>query len=182
MGGTVMGILAKLKYEAREVGLVTLYFLLWFGFILSLKKLLLAAYDIEFYALSSAVVGALIVAKVVVVLDKTRAGTRFDRTHSIGIAALYKTLMYSLCTAFVLSAEKLFHAYRDTHSLSTAITEVWMSQDRHIILAKILCIGLAFMGYHLYAGIDRRLGEGRLKEIMLGHPIAPSQESAHNPL
>jgi hypothetical protein len=52
-----MKILTTLKHEAREVGLVTLYFLLWFGFILTLKKLLLATYDIEFYAFSSAVVG-----------------------------------------------------------------------------------------------------------------------------
>lgn len=177
-----MSILAKLQHEAREVGLVTLYFLLWFGFILTLKKLLLATFEIEFFALSSALVGALIVGKVVVVLDKTRTGTRFDRTHSIGVATLYKTLLYSLCTAFVLSAEKLFHAYRDTHSLSTAFIEVLLSQDRHIILAKVLCIGLAFMGYHLYAGIDRWLGEGRLKEIIFGNPVAPSQETAHNSL
>ena len=102
----VMKILTTLKHEAREVGLVTLYFLLWFGFILTLKKLLLATYDIEFYALSSAVVGALIVGKVVVVLDKTRAGTRFDSNHSLGGAALYKTMIYSLGTALVLCVGK----------------------------------------------------------------------------
>jgi hypothetical protein len=165
-----MAILAKLKLEAREVGLVTLYFLLCFGFILTLKKLLLAAYHIEFYALSTAVVGALIVGKIVVVLDKTRAGTRFDRSYSVGAAALYKTMMYSLCTAFVLGSEKLFHAYRESVTLSEAFMDVWMHQDRHIILAKVLCIGLAFMGYHLYAGIDRRLGEGTLKTMIFTRP------------
>lgn len=165
-----MGILAKLKYEAREVGLVTLYFLLWFGFILTLKKLLLATYDIEYYALSSAVVGALIVGKVVVVLDKTQAGTRFDRNHSLGAAVLYKTMIYSLCTALVLAAEKMFHAYRESDTLGGALLEVWMHQDRYIILAKILCIGVAFLGYHLYAGLDRRLGEGTLRNMVLKRP------------
>ncbi len=165
-----MYILAKLKHEAREVGLVTLYFLLCFGFILILKKLLLAIYHIEYYALSSAVVGALVVGKIVVVLDKTRAGTRFDHRHSLGAAALYKTVTYSLCTAFVLGAEKMFHAYRESNTLSEALINVWMHQDRHIILAKILCIGLAFMGYHLYAGIDRRLGEGTLRSLIFNRP------------
>lgn len=165
-----MKILTTLKHEAREVGLVTLYFLLCFGFILTLKKLLLATYDIEFYAFSSAVVGALIVGKVVVVLDKTQAGTRFDRNHSLGAAALYKTMIYSLCTALVLVAEKLFHAYRESATLGEALMEVWLHQDRYIILAKVLCIGLAFMGYHLYAGIDRRLGEGTLRNMVLKRP------------
>jgi hypothetical protein len=165
-----MSMFKKLQHEAKEVGLVTLYFLLWFGFILTLKKLLLATYDIEFYAISSAVVGALIVGKVVVVLGKTRAGTKFDRTHSIGAAAFYKTMIYSLCTAFVLVAEKLFHAYRESPSVSEALMKVWIHQDRHILLAKVLCIGLAFLGYHLYAGLDRRLGEGKLRNMVLERP------------
>lgn len=71
-----MGMLSKVKQEAKEVGVGTLYFLIWFGIILTLKKLMLEAYPIEFYGFSTAVVGALIVAKVVVVLDKTQAGTR----------------------------------------------------------------------------------------------------------
>lgn len=170
MGGEILNLFIKLKHEVREVGLVTLYFFLCFGFILILKKLLLAAYDIEFYALSSAVVGALIVGKVVVVLDKTQAGTRLDKNHSLGTAALYKTMIYSLCTALVLVAEKLFHAYREGPSLSDALMHVWMDQDRHIILAKILCISLAFWGYHLYAGLDRRLGEGKLRNMVLERP------------
>jgi hypothetical protein len=170
MGGQSMGLFAKLKHEAREVGLVTLYFFLCFGFILILKKLLLATYDIEFYALSSAVVGALIVGKVVVVLDKTQAGTRFEKSNSLGAAALYKTMIYSLCTALVLGAEKLFHAYRASPGLNEALREVWNHQDRYAILARVLCIGLAFLGYHLYAGLDRRLGEGKLKNIVLERP------------
>lgn len=163
-------MLEKIKQEVKEVGLVTLYFLLCFGFILTLKKLLLASYDIEFYALSSAVIGALVVGKVVVVLDKTRAGTRFDRRYSLGVAALYKTVIYSLCTALVLAGEKFFHAYRESPMLGEALMTVWMHQDRYIIFAKVLCIGLAFLGYHLYSGIDRRLGEGRLKNMVCERP------------
>ena len=165
-----MALLAKIQHEAKEVGLTTLYFLLCFGFILTLKKLLLATYDIEFYVLSSTIIGALIVGKVVVVLDKTKAGTRLEKNYPLGVAALYKTMIYSLCTAFVLGAEKLFHAYRASPTLSEALMQVWMHKDRHIILAKILCIGAAFLGYHLYAGLDRRLGKGRLKAMVFERP------------
>ena len=47
-----MGLVSTLKHEVKEFGLVTLYFFFCFGIILTLKKLMLATYAIEFYALS----------------------------------------------------------------------------------------------------------------------------------
>jgi len=157
----------RLKHEVKQIGLVTLYFFLCFGVVLTLKKLLLAEYQIEFYAMSATVVGALVAAKIVVVLDKTRAGTRFDATHPLWLSVLYKTVVYSLAAAAVLGLDRVFHAYRETGQLGQALTEVWMHRDRNVILAKVICIGLAFAGYHLYAGLDRRLGEGTLRRLVM---------------
>jgi len=159
-------LLSRAKQEAKEIGLVTLYFLFCFSLVLMLKKLLLASYDIEVFVLSTVVLSALIVGKVVVVLDKTRAGTRFDSTHALGAAALYKTLVYTAATFVVLFLEKVVHAYRESGLLGEAILAVWAHRDRNLILAKVLCVGLAFAGYHLYAGLDRRLGEGTLRRLV----------------
>jgi len=177
-----MSLLHTVKHEVKQVGLVTLYFLVCFGLVLVLKKLFLAQYHVEFYALSAAVIGALVAAKVVVVLDKTRLGTRFDESHSVGVAALYKTFCYVVATFFVLLAEKLFHAYREAGTLDQAIAHVWAHRDRNIILAKALVIGVAYAGYHVYAGLDRRLGEGVLRRMIwtrsgsrpaaIGQPLA----------
>ena len=157
-----MSLLTTVKHELQQVGLVILYFLFCFAIVLTLKKLFLASYEIEFYGLSVAAVGALVVGKVVVILDKTRVGTRFDHGNSLVIAALYKTLCYGVATFVVLFAEHVFHVYRESGALGQAIAEVWAHRDRNVILAKVLCIGLAFAGYHLYAGLDRRLGRGIL--------------------
>jgi hypothetical protein len=157
-----MSVMQTVKRELKEVGLVTVYFLVCFGIMLLLKKLVLAEYEVEFYALSGVVVGALVAAKVVVILDKTRVGTRFDETHSVGVAAIYKTAWYAVATFFVLFAEKLFHAYRETGALGPAIVDVWEHRDRDVMFAKVIVIGIAYVGYHLYAGIDRRLGGGKL--------------------
>ena len=164
---SVSTLVGQLKHELRQIGLVTLYFFFSFGVVLTLKKLLLADYQIEFYAMSATVVGALVAAKIVVVLDKTRAGTRFDATHPLWLSVLYKTVVYSLAAAAVLSLERVFHAYREAGQLGQALTEVWMHRDRNVILAKVICIGLAFAVYHLYAGLDRRLGEGTLRRLVM---------------
>jgi hypothetical protein len=158
--------------EVKAVGSVTLYFLCSFGIILTLKKLFLADYHIEVYALSTAVVGAIVAAKVVVTLDHTRAGTRFDARGALVTAVSYKTLIYGVVAFGLLLAERLFHAYRASDGLGVAIAEVWAHRDRNVILAKAICVGLTFAGYHLYMGIDRRLGEGTLRRVLVS-PAPP---------
>lgn len=175
-----MKLLSVLKNEIKEVGLVTLYFFFCFGMLLTLKKLFLADYQIEVQAFSTAIIGALVIAKIVIVLDHTHAGTRFDSRLPLGLATLYKTLFYILVTAVVLFLERLFHFYRESGVLERAVIELWEHRDRNIILAKVLCIGLTFLGYHLYAGLDRRLGEGTLRRLVLGRPDLPGNTSAES--
>src|SRR5262249_2697209 len=123
-------------------------------------------HQIEFYALSVTVISALIAAKVVVILDKTRVGTRFDESQPLGIAVAYKTLLYSVAAFAVLFGEALFHAYRAAGRLDEAIVSVWVQRDRDALLAKLICVALTFGGYLFYAAIDDRLGEGTLRRMI----------------
>jgi hypothetical protein len=156
-------MIAWLKREMVEVGLVTLYFLGCFLVAVALTKLVLAEHRIEFRGLTEAVITALVLAKVVVVMDKTRAGTHFDARVPV---AAYKSLLYFAATFGVLFAEKVLRAYREHDALGTAFIAVWTQRDREVILMKSLCIWLALVGYHLYAGVDRRLGKGILWRVM----------------
>jgi ABC-type transport system involved in cytochrome c biogenesis permease component len=163
-----MSFLTAAKHELEQVGLVTLYFMFCFAVILTLKKLFLAEYEIEFYALSAVVVGALVAGKIVVVLDHTPLGTLFDSSERPGLAAVYRALVYSVVAFVVLAVEKLFHAYRESGALGRAISEAWESRDRSLVLAKVLCVGLSFLGYHLFVAADRRLGKGTLWRALWG--------------
>jgi hypothetical protein len=154
--------LESIKEELKTAGLATLYFLCVFLFIILLKKLMLAQYDISFYGLSAAVFGALVVGKVVVVLDKTRAGTRFEASHSPMASVIYKTLVYSLVVLLVIAVEKVFHAWKETHDMAEAVAHVWHGRERARILATVLCIGLAFTAWNLFSAVNRRLADGRL--------------------
>ena len=158
--------LDRLIQELRQVGLVTLYFLVCFGLVLTLKKLFLAQYAVEFYGISVAVVGALVAGKVVVLLDHTRIGNRFDRGHAVWLGAFYKTLIYTAITSAVVVAEKVFHAYRESEDIKVSLQHVWQHRDRNVMLATVLCVGLAFAGYNLYSAVDRHLGEGSLRKLL----------------
>ena len=160
--------LEKLLEEVRAAGLATLYFLCCFLLIVLLKKLFLAQYDIAFYGLSAAAVGAAIVGKVVVVLDKTGAGKRFESSRPPWVSVLYKTLVYTIVVLVVVAAEKVFHAYRESGELGHAVAEVWNGRDRNNVLATVVCVGLSFTAYNLFSAINRSLASGRLAGWLLG--------------
>jgi len=160
----------RIVQEIKLVGLVSLYFLVCFGLVLTLKKLFLAEYSLEFYGISAAVVGALVVGKVVVLLDHTRVGNRFDQGHALWRGAFYKTAMYTLVALLVFAAEKVFHSYRESGNIRESLVHLWQHRDRSVMLATVLCVGLAFAGYNLYSAIDRRLGEGILRRLVFRRP------------
>ena len=139
-----------------------------FGIFTTLKKLFLATYQIEFSALVPAMIGALALAKIVVVLDLTPVATRLDARHPIWVAALYKTLFYCAVSTPVLFAERVWHFYRETGALGEAVLEAWTRIDRNAVLARVIIIGLVFACYHLYHGIDRRLGRDKLRRMIFG--------------
>jgi len=89
--------------------------------VLTLKKLFLAEYQIEFYALSGVIVAGLVADKLVVILDHTPPGHRFAADHRPGLAALYKTITYTAVAFVVVTSEKLLHAYREHDGLASAI-------------------------------------------------------------
>jgi NAD(P)-dependent dehydrogenase (short-subunit alcohol dehydrogenase family) len=71
-----MSVWQRVTSEIKTIGLVTLYFAICFGVMIFLKRLVLAAHQIEFRGLSIAIVGALIVAKVVAVMEHVTLGRR----------------------------------------------------------------------------------------------------------
>ena len=69
--------------ELKTVLFVTGYFLSWFAVIGVLKSLTLAEYNISVAAMSGSIIGSLVIAKVVVILDATKAGERFAEHRAL---------------------------------------------------------------------------------------------------
>ena len=65
-------------------------------------------------------------------------------------------------TDLFLDVKRVWHFYWETGVLGEAVREAWTHTDPHLVTAKVIVVGLVFAGYHLYQGIDRRLGQGKL--------------------
>ena len=160
-------MLSVIRREIRHTGVVALYLFFSFGLFATLFKLSLAIYDIEASALLPTVIFTLVLAKVVVLLDVTPISIYLDTRYPIWAAMLCKTLLYCAVSAPVLFAQRAWHFYRETGAFGEAVVEAWQKTDRNRALARFIILVVVFGCYHLYHGIDRRLGQGTLRRMIL---------------
>lgn len=174
-----MSFKEKFKEEVRQVGIVTLYFLICFGMILLLKKLFLAEYNIEFFGLSAAIIGSLVVAKVVVILDHTTIGNRFD-AHPVYVHVLYRSLIYSFFVGLVVLIEHTFEARHEAGGFMAGFIDVITHRNDDKFWATFIFIFLSFVGYNIISAINDHLGEGELRRFFFSrktnHQLNPDVE------
>jgi hypothetical protein len=170
----------RILREVREIGFVTLFFLTCFSGFLGFKKLILEEYDIKATGFGTAVVGALVVAKVVVLLEKTSFGHRF-RSGPLLLHVFWRSLAYSAAVFVVTLAEHLFDFYRKAGGMDAALSDLWKSMSFQHFLAMNLCVGISFLIYNTFAEIDRHLGSGGLRRLLLSPRSEADSSGASRP-
>ncbi len=98
------GIVAKIKHEVLEVIPPTVFFFIAIGLLILTKRLMLKQYGIEFSDFGAAIVGALIIAKVVLIADYFPFINKFPNKPLI-YNVLWKTLIYVVAAFLVRLGE-----------------------------------------------------------------------------
>jgi branched-subunit amino acid ABC-type transport system permease component len=129
-----MNLKPKLKYEIKALGLAMLYFTSWIAALILLKQLVLAEYHIAFHGLSMALIGALILAKVVLILEHVSLGSWVQGLPA-WIHVVLRTALYSFGVVIVLLLEKGFEGWREHGGFGPALTAVYRSSDAARCLA-----------------------------------------------
>ena len=156
-----MSLVQKLKKEIIEILLVTAYFLLCFGVLILIKKLTLAQVEVEFYGFSAALIGALVMSKVVILLDKTPLGKIYVR-QALYKNVLFKSIIYTLVLTFVLFIENLIHTLLEGNNFMEAIKSIHEHRDpmqfRLILIASFFSLG----SYNIIIAIRDSMEKGAL--------------------
>jgi len=156
------------KREVEVVALTTLYFATWFGALVVVKKLILDEYHIEFRGLSIALLGALVIAKVVLVLEHVPLGQWVER-HAAALDVVLRTLLYSLGVAVVLLLEKAFESRHEAGGFAAAALSVFEHRDIPHVWANTICISGALLVFNALAVLRPHLG-GKLIPVYLKPP------------
>lgn len=166
---------ARLARElVRDIVPKVLFFFGAFLVIFLLFKLFVAQYSIQYTAFTRAAVAALVLGKVVPLLDW--AGARYSSWRPRRIVSIVaRTLVYALTVIVLGTAERLFVAFRHQHSAAAAWEQVWSGADLQRFLGLVLLLSLVVGAYLTAQEIDRAIGPGGLRRLLLERPPAPAR-------
>lgn len=166
------GIPRKLAHELRALIPVTLFFLVAFSLLALTQMLLLAEHGIRVSTFAAAALGALIVAKVVVIADHFRWVDRFPGKPLI-YNVVWKSAIYFFASLGVRYAEHLVRFWRRTGSFTEAnaqlIEEIvwphfWGVQVWLLVLLLVYCS---------FRELARAIGRERIVEMFFKEPQIP---------
>ena len=146
-----MNLKQKLKDEIREVALATFYFAAWLGFLVLLKTLVLSEYRIEFHGISLALVGALVLAKVVLVLEHVPLGV-WTRTRPAVLDVVLRTGLYALGVFLVLLFERAFEGRQEHGGFGPALISVFQHAEGHHVWINLICLSGRSVRYNVGLG------------------------------
>lgn len=164
-----MSIKQKLKHELRAIVMVTLFFAAWLGILMVLKVLILEDYQIRFGGLSMVLIGALVLAKVVLILEHVPLGA-WLRNQPVLVDVILRTMLYAFGTFVVMLLEKAFESRHEQGGFGPAVMNIFQHRDMPHVWANTLCVTGALFFYNLLAVLNRHLGTGGLARVFLSPP------------
>jgi hypothetical protein len=168
----------KLRNEIKTVLLAALYFAVWIGVLVTLKHLLLAEYKIQFNGLSMALVGALVLAKVVLMLEHVPLGAWTRRQPAL-IDVILRTALFGVGVLVALLLEKGFHERHEYGGFGPSLIALFRHAEVHHVWVNVICLSGALLGYNVLSVVRRHLGEGGLLRLFLS-PL-PEHSKADQP-
>lgn len=160
-------ILTAIKHELLEVISPTFFFFVAFNVITFTKKLMLEQYGIEFSGFVAATVGALIVAKVVLIADRIPFINKYpDKPLIYNVA--WKTVIYILVAFIVRFLEYLLPLWWKHRNLSIAVEHLWDETIWPHFWAIQIWLFCLFFVYVSFRELARTLGEERFFQMFLG--------------
>jgi len=154
---------------ARDIVPKVLFFFVAFMALFLLFKLFVEQYSIAYSAFAKAAVAALVLGKVVPILDWVGARYALGRRRRIE-AIGFKTIVYALVVIALGTAERVFSASRETGAVGQGFEEVMAHADIHRFLGLVLLLSLVVGAYLTAQEIDRALGSGGLLRFLLARP------------
>ncbi|HTO08718.1 MAG TPA: hypothetical protein VMR86_16850 [Myxococcota bacterium] len=176
-----MSTIARVTRELiREIVPKVLFFFAAFLLLFVLFKLFVEQYSIGFAVFTRAAVAALVLGKVVPVLDWVGARYAVGRARRI-VAIVVKTLAYALVVIALGTAERVFEASRHDGGMDAGFEQVWANANLSHFLGLVLLLSLVVGAYLTAQEIDRALAPGGLWKLLLERPPKDTRASRVSP-
>jgi len=172
----VSKVWAKVKHEFHAVLPPTIFFLITFHIVLLNRALMLREYGLRLSSMAGAAVGALLVAKVVLVADMLPFINRFPEKPLL-YNVVWKTAIYVVASLFVHYLEHLLPLWWRMEGFRAANERLWSEIVwPHFWAIQLWLIVLIFI-YCLARELVRVIGRDQVRKMLLGAPAPASSGS-----
>ena len=146
----------------------TLYFFIAFNLIVVTTNLLTRDYWFNLGSFMLASTTALIVGKVVLVVDKVRIIDKF-RGAPLAQPILYKTVFYAVVVTIVRFLERMMHFAMDPRGFDAAAEAALADFSWHKFVAVQVWIFVCFLLYVTASELNALVGDGQLRRLFFHH-------------
>jgi hypothetical protein len=159
-----MKIMKKVFEEVRIILSLASYFAIVFIFLMIMKKLYLDDYNIEFTGLSQALIGALILSKVVLLMGLIKPA-KWVRKQPPIVDVIIRTILYSLGVAIVMVLEKSFEKRHESAGFGDAIVYIVNHRDFYHVWATTIGVSGSLFAYNAFSILQHMLGKNGLMKL-----------------
>ncbi|MGR8949124.1 MAG: hypothetical protein ACU84Q_13835 [Gammaproteobacteria bacterium] len=159
----------RIIHEIVQVWIMTAYFAAGFILILLMQNLLLAEQGADQIGLLSAIILALLIGKVVVVMEHLAVANRFRHRRRIG-HVVYSTVLFTLVSLLVGAIEKVIKGLIHGESLGGAIVASAQHSSLEKFLATTIALLLLFGILFFFREVNHLLGKGVLMKALFQPP------------
>ena len=169
----VSGRSNRLVGELKSLGWMMLYFACWLVPLLVIKNLLLQDYQVPLTRLSAGIVGALVLSKVVLILEHVSLGG-LTRGRPAWMEVLLRTALYAVGVAIVLLLEKAFEGRHEYGGFWPSLLSAPKHADIQHVWINLICVTAALLSYNVLAVIRHYLKSDSLLALF-GRPLPETE-------
>jgi hypothetical protein len=161
----------RLAHELKVVVATTAFFAAWFLLLMALKSLVLAEYAIRFSGVATALFGALIAAKAVIVLEHVPIAGPVARSPA-WVEVVARTALYGFGILVVVLLEHAFETRHEHGGFVAALHEAVRGPKWPHVLAAAIGIAAGLLVYNALSVVRRNVGREGLRR-MFARPMPP---------
>jgi hypothetical protein len=158
----------KVAHEFEELAIITLYLAFFFCALATYSMLLLERFHISYFVYGTALLNALVIAKVILIGEAIHAGTKFEG-KALFYSAIWKAFVFGLLVfAFHILEEMINHLVHGK-DLIGAFHNIRIDD----LLARTVIIFCTFIPLFAYRELRRVMGEDSFRALFFGSTSAP---------
>jgi hypothetical protein len=158
----------RILHNFREFVAMFLYLWLLFAFLSYHEMIVLAKHHIDYKPFGLAFINAFVLAKVMLVAEELRVGTRFRRSAPV-FPVLHKSLLFAIIFICFNMAEEIVIGLWKGKTVAESIPKIGGGSPLGIVIASLI-FTVALIPFFAFRELSRVMGKGVLETLLLkGH-------------